>query len=397
MVFYDLHYCVLRLFILNYSLKCAFGQYQEMATQGRTQYQLLQERTNLPHYGNCWKSAVDHVEEGCRSLSEETQSSIALHLANCFLEMSGHESYNCELEKKPNLKQICLSSMSDRAFNVYTEFYTHTQNICWFLRGQVWQEVMAENTVRFGRQLEVSAQNQEDILRAQRNSVELQEKLLHHGHALEKIMEEFYVSTQQHHHILSLMASNMKSLQSWLIGEFSWIDTIIFYVASSIFIIVITSTNRTSSARFPLWLLLILSVICERLIYLHVVHSYDKQVQEVHLAIAGYVEWVRKTFGVIALCVLLLSAFYYRNLNSLNNQLLHNIHEQQQVIMRQIVDLKMNREDDGLLIVQERSSKSPFTQSFASTPSVHVSKIYQDSPVTRSRYNLRGRSKVLDP
>ncbi|KAJ8926496.1 hypothetical protein NQ314_021098 [Rhamnusium bicolor] len=121
---------------------------QEMIEHGRVQYQLLKEKGNLPRYGSCWKAAVEHLNEGCRYLSEDMQSDIALHITNCFLEMSGHETYNCELDKKPNLRAICINSMSDRAFNVYTEFYTHTQNICWFLRGQIWHETIADNTLK---------------------------------------------------------------------------------------------------------------------------------------------------------------------------------------------------------------------------------------------------------
>lgn len=71
---------------------------------------------------------------------------MALKLTNCFLDMSGHEEYHCESDRKQNLRKICISNMSDRAFNVYTEFYTHTQNICWFLRGQIWQEILVERT-----------------------------------------------------------------------------------------------------------------------------------------------------------------------------------------------------------------------------------------------------------
>ncbi|KAJ8964774.1 hypothetical protein NQ317_007720 [Molorchus minor] len=90
---------------------------QEMMEHGRAQYQLIKERSTLPQYGSCWKSALENLDEGCRYLSEETQSDIALHITNCFLIMSGHETYNCELDKKPNLRAICINSMSDRAFN----------------------------------------------------------------------------------------------------------------------------------------------------------------------------------------------------------------------------------------------------------------------------------------
>lgn len=79
--------------------------------------------------------------------------------------MSGHEIYNCELDKKPNLRAICINSMSDRAFNAYTEFYTHVQNICWFLRGQVWHEKITETTMKVGVKLQESVTQQEKLVR----------------------------------------------------------------------------------------------------------------------------------------------------------------------------------------------------------------------------------------
>ncbi|KAG5898310.1 hypothetical protein JTB14_022999 [Gonioctena quinquepunctata] len=161
-------------------------QNEELVQRGKIQYDLLRKRSNLPQYGSCWKSAVEHLENGCRYLSEHTQSDIALHITNCFLEMSGHPTYYCELDKKSNLRAICINSMSDRAFNVYTEFYTHTQNICWFLQGQIWHEIIADNTIIVGKQLKETAHNQQDLLQAQKESLKLQVKMMEHGELLEK-------------------------------------------------------------------------------------------------------------------------------------------------------------------------------------------------------------------
>lgn len=165
---------------------------------------MIKERQALPKYGPCWKASLEHLNEGCRYLSEDTQSDIALHITNCFLEMSGHETYNCELDKKPNLRGICINGMTDRAFNVYTEFYTHTQNICWFLRGQIWHETIAENTLKVGKQLEISAEAQEDLIRVQKESIELQERMLKQGMFLERVLEDVYMSVQAHQDILKV-------------------------------------------------------------------------------------------------------------------------------------------------------------------------------------------------
>ncbi|KAK9701223.1 hypothetical protein QE152_g30763 [Popillia japonica] len=212
--------CYLAYVIAFEDLIYVYGQgSQEMQEQGRQQYQLLQERGNLPQYGNCWKSAIRHVNEGCRSLSEDTQAEISLQLTNCFLLMSGHDTYECELNKKPNLRAICINSMSDRAFNVYTEFYTHTQNICWFLRGQIWHETIAENTWKVGEQLHESAKNQEQILQSQRDSLELQEQLMKYSNALEKSMAKFYESSKDQQEILKIFSTSIKSKSTCYTSE----------------------------------------------------------------------------------------------------------------------------------------------------------------------------------
>ncbi|KAF5285907.1 hypothetical protein FQA39_LY04368 [Lamprigera yunnana] len=363
---------------------------QDMIEQGRKQFQLLQERKNLPTYGDCWKLAVQHIEESCQSLSEDSQSIIALHLANCFLEMSGHESYNCELEKKPNLKQICISSMSDRAFNVYTEFYTHTQSICWFLREQVWQETIADNTFRVGKQLETFANIQEDILQSQQESLDIQEKLLSHGHSLEKVMEKFYTSSQDHFDVLLIVSSTLKNLQSWLVGRFSWIDTFIFYVSTSIFIIIVTSSKQTVSARFPIWMLLLCNIGMESFIATYISNSSSTDSQEIYNRISTYIWWSRKTFYTLALTTLTYFVYYYQDLNNINNELLQKVYDQNLSILSKLEKTKSVEgfPEPRISIVQERRSKSPLL-----TPNSHEGvKNMHSTPKRTLKYNLRSQS-----
>lgn len=61
---------------------------------------------------------------------------MALSFANCHLEKAALDTYPCE-EGQP-LTQ-CLHAMKGDilAFQSYTEFFTHTQDICFFLQSQV--------------------------------------------------------------------------------------------------------------------------------------------------------------------------------------------------------------------------------------------------------------------
>ncbi|KAJ8916140.1 hypothetical protein NQ315_004507 [Exocentrus adspersus] len=333
---------------------------QEVMEHGREQYQLLKEKSKLPQYGPCWKGAVEHLDEGCRYLSEDTQSDIALHLMNCFLEMSGHQTYNCELDKKPNLRAICINSMTDRAFNVYTEFYTHTQNICWFLRGQIWHETISENTLKVGKQLEVTAQNQEGLLQAQKESLELQEKMLKHGKFLEHVLEDLYISTKSHQDILKVMSESVTNLQAWIVGEVSWIDSIIFYAMTVFVTFIITSTQRTISARLPVFLLLFLNFLVERLICSSILFSNENMnTDSLYNNIYDFIWYSRYAFIFLSSFILIYRIIVHKDVVVKNNELLNKIQQQNSDIVYMLKNLKtvLVGDKDTVNIVNESLSR----------------------------------------
>lgn len=255
--------------------------------------------------------------------------------------MSGHDTYNCELDKKPNLRAICINSMSDRAFNVYTEFYTHTQNICWFLRGQIWHETIAENTLKVGKQLEITAQNQEGLLQAQRESLELQEKMLKHGKFLEQVLEDLYISSKTHQEVLRVMTQSISNLQAWIVGEISWIDSIIFYGATIFVTFVITSSQRTISARVPVFLLLFLNLAIERLICSSVISQSDNvDARSTYNDIYHFVWYSRYAFVFLSAFVFIYRFTVYKDLPAKNYKLLNEIRDQNSYALNILHDLK---------------------------------------------------------
>lgn len=61
---------------------------------------------------------------------------MALTLANCHLAKAGFDTYPCDdtMDIRDCLNPMKGDSIS---FNAYTEFFTHTQDICFFLQSQV--------------------------------------------------------------------------------------------------------------------------------------------------------------------------------------------------------------------------------------------------------------------
>lgn len=256
--------------------------------------------------------------------------------------MSGHDTYNCELDKKPNLRAICINSMSDRAFNVYTEFYTHTQNICWFLRGQIWHETISENTLKVGKQLEITAQNQESLLQAQKESLELQEKMLQHGKFLEQALEDLYISSKTHQEVLKVMTQSVSSLQAWLVGEISWIDSLIFYGATIFVTFIVTSSQRTNSARVPVFLLLFLNLAIERLICSSVTSKSDgMDAKSMYNEIYQFVWYSRYAFASLSVFVWIYLAIVHKDFAVKNYELLNDIRDQNNDALNILRDLKI--------------------------------------------------------
>ena len=76
-------------------------------------------------------------------LSDNTQARLALNFANCFLAQAGQQEYPCPAEQEITR---CLQNVDNNAFTTYSNFYTHTQNMCYFIKSQEWQE-KTDNTI----------------------------------------------------------------------------------------------------------------------------------------------------------------------------------------------------------------------------------------------------------
>ena len=102
--------------------------------EGRVQYEMVTRESSRPRYGPCWTEALTHLQQGCKHLDDEVQGRLALAFANCFLAKAGQRTYPC-----PRSASIssCLEEVDSIAFNSYSNFFTHTQNMCYFLQSQV--------------------------------------------------------------------------------------------------------------------------------------------------------------------------------------------------------------------------------------------------------------------
>ena len=110
---------------------------------GQAQYQEVALKASLPRYGPCWMSALSQLSSTCNQLTDTTQARLALSFANCFLVQAGQREYPCTQDQEV---ATCLQQIDNNAFTAYSNFYTHTQNMCYFIKSQEWQE-MTDNTI----------------------------------------------------------------------------------------------------------------------------------------------------------------------------------------------------------------------------------------------------------
>ena len=64
--------------------------------EGKKQYELVESKSRMPQYGTCWKSALAAMQAGCKLLTDDIQSRLALAYLNCFLEVQGRPTHECD-------------------------------------------------------------------------------------------------------------------------------------------------------------------------------------------------------------------------------------------------------------------------------------------------------------
>jgi hypothetical protein len=337
----------------------------KLIEEGRTQYNLIEQRSSIPQYGLCWKSSVVFLHEGCRRLTENAQIDIALRFTDCFLKMSGHKIYECE---KHSVREDCIKNMSDRAFNAFTEFYTHVYNICFFLQSQIWHEEtektidrLSTSSAHVTKQLEEAEVVQAVLLQQQRDSMSVQQELLTNGLSLREIlhtsqdnlhaiMQEFRTSTLEQKRILFEVFDRLTSLQAWAIGEISWFDTVVFYISSIMVSYVVTATPKTQEARIWIFLIITVNAVIERIV---VRQFLEDDVDHVNKSLYWWIWQCRKV--MLAVCVVWIgvTVYQYCDYNAVNHQLLLQIQKQNTEVINCLGKMRNTDNDPNPKLILE--------------------------------------------
>merc|ERR1719312_976172 len=338
----------------------------------------------MPVYGDCWKRALDDLDRGCKSLTDDKQSRMALSFANCFLAMSGQPTYPCRSEEAI---ADCLKSVDSRAFASFSNFFTHTHNMCQFLQSQVWHETtqetigtLSESSAKVARSIANWSQMQETILENQAATLDYQKQIAADGSALsqalessrenaKQLMEEFRTSTDEQRALIFSIFDRVGKLQSLVVSEVSWIYSVLFYAGTLVLVHVMTATRRTADARFPLLMLFTLNALVERLICnLSLGEDMslfpESGLESVPETINFRIWLCRKASLASAILFLAYSVWSYQDYNVLNNAILKDI-QAQNLELRTALHLMQGYAKGGETTVDTADSSRPTTPAAA--------------------------------
>ena len=299
---------------------------------GEKSYEML--KSEAPKYGVCWINAVEGLHVGCKQLDDESQARLGLSFANCFLEKIGSKTYPCSADL--TIKE-CVSSMDDRAYTAFTQFFTHTQSVCFFLSNQVWQQKAEQTIHKLSSTSFKVSRRLEDLQQLQEKSIDTQMNLNRELSGSRATLQSFQETLQQKHSIEQEMLNRFLELRQFLLMEVSKFYSLAFYLICLVIFYLTTTPVRTTEARFWIFALFALNFFLERLVVSDVVSGHEKSFTALWMLtddIDSRVWFCRKLTLAASAIVLLYFALSYKDYAVINNTLLQNIHKQNEELKR---------------------------------------------------------------
>lgn len=290
--------------------------------QGERQYKAVLAK--IPEYGACWSEAVARLERGCDELTEELQGRLALAFTSCFLEKMGQPPIRCP-DSQPLSRCPALARFLEKPLATsYTQFFTHTQVICAFLRSRKWQAEAARtitelgaSSVRATAELRRAAETQAQLLRRQ------QQMFANTEHLRQELVSA-HSTLREHREMLDTSLLRLSYVQAFFVDQFATLHSLGYYAIAVVLSFLMTASKRTAGARPWLLLLFLINLLAERLIVKWT--SLDAIDRAAPLAsdspLGIHIGLCRRLVSLLALCVYLYQLYTFRDLATLNNQLL---------------------------------------------------------------------------
>lgn len=282
---------------------------KEAASEGELQYQMVAREATMPRYGECYQAAMKDLHIGCKELTDEVQSRVALSFTNCYVARFGWATYPCD--KDQDLAS-CMSTLDNRAASIYSSMLTNTLAMCQFLQAQAWHKSTydAVSNLRAASDA-VSSQLTEAVDSATALRQQLNAQLVESRESLKEAFGEIKESTMEQRGLIVDVFDRLARLQALVMDEFTWFYAIVFYVSGVIVSMIATCTQRTLGARLPLLTLLGISLSIERSLAAWVLQTSETDALQTDIHAVIWV--VRRCCVTLAVLILTREAVTYKD------------------------------------------------------------------------------------
>lgn len=195
---------------------------------GKIKFEDLRKKSEM---SLCWKNAVSQLNSTCKLLTDTEQSRLAVGFANCHLQKSGRQTYPCD-----NLMSIraCTVNMNPVAFQTYTEFFTHTGHICYFLQSELWHErtenilsELSETSSATVTKLKKALDHHKVIEKKQNEVLGAFQSMEEMAHRQRDLLSEVYASLKSSvdgvHYLMSLFLVELIGVETMAVLILSWV------------------------------------------------------------------------------------------------------------------------------------------------------------------------------
>ena len=138
----------------------------------------------------CWMEAVTELRSKCSQMTDIERSILAMKFANCHFKKSGLTTYDCTDEKTFLDCTSCMKTVDSSSFLVYTEFFTHVTDICFYLQSEAWRQKTVHIVSQLSQATENTISKLDQSLNIQDTVLDLQNKSL--------INQQIIVESAQH-------------------------------------------------------------------------------------------------------------------------------------------------------------------------------------------------------
>ena len=286
---------------------------------------------------SCWGRAVRALTTTCAEAhaDDTTKSRLALQLTNCHLAKSGRTTYPCAPGQS---FRACTGGMDDAAFTVYSQFFTHSESTCFYLRSEQFQQ-RAQRTINdlhssaalHARELRLLL---DQVAHAREGLVELEMGV---DNAMGGVLRELGEQREAVESALGRVAgglSKLTGLQVALLRELFPFWAVAFYLGACALIFLLTSAQRTAAARARLYAALVATLLVERAAIAlaggdgHAGGGGDDD--GAFLSLLAWLWPIRQAFATLGVVVLAHCWRTWEDLEARNHRLLLGIREVQQ-------------------------------------------------------------------